>query len=203
MEKETWNVLAEGWKNFRTNPFPKTVIELSKTWKPGKILDLACGNARNIIPFSEEGFDCYGIDFSETMIKSAKELLTRKKQKVELKVGDMLKIPYKDNYFDYVICIASFHHLKKEEQKKGLEEVRRVLKPKGKLYIAVWNKWQKRFLTSKKEVKVPWKRRDKTYYRYYYLFNYFELRKLVKRAGFKIERSKGILKRMIELISSN
>jgi tRNA (uracil-5-)-methyltransferase TRM9 len=198
MEKEVWNKIAPEWDRFRTKPFPETVLTLANKWKPGKILDLGCGNARNLTPFSEKEFECYGIDFSEDMIELAKKRL-----KAEFKVGDILKIPYEDNYFDYIICVAAFHHVKKEDQKKGLQEIRRVLKPGGKLYLTCWNKWQKRFLFSEKEAKIPWKIKDKTYYRYNYLFNYFELRRLVKKAEFNIEKISGIVGKNIEIIASN
>ena len=198
MEKETWNVLAPEWNRLRTKPFPKTVIELTNKWDPGKILDLGCGNARNLIPFSEKEFECYGVDFSEEMIK-----LSKKRLKAEFKVGDILKIPCKDNYFDYIVCVAAFHHVKKEDQQKGLQEIKRVLKPGGKLYLTCWNKWQKRFLFSKKEEKIPWKMKDKTHDRYSYMFNYFELRKLVKIAGFNIEKISGMFGKNIEIIASN
>jgi len=36
---------------------------------------------------------------------------------------------------------------------------------------------------------VPWRQKGKTLYRYYYLFSYAELEKLVKRAGFQVIKS--------------
>jgi len=45
------------------------------------------------------------------------------------------------------------------------------------------------FWFSRREVAVPWRKRDKTLYRYYYLFSYPELERLVKKAGFKVVKS--------------
>jgi tRNA (uracil-5-)-methyltransferase TRM9 len=36
---------------------------------------------------------------------------------------------------------------------------------------------------------VPWQKKDKTLYRYYYLFSYHELERLVKKAGFEVVKS--------------
>jgi hypothetical protein len=36
---------------------------------------------------------------------------------------------------------------------------------------------------------VPWRTRDKNLYRYYYLFSYSELEKMVKQAGFEVLKS--------------
>ena len=71
-----------------------------------------------------------------------------------------------------------------------------------KMYITTWNKWQSKFLFSGKEVFVPWKIENKIYQRYYYLFNYFEFKELLKKY-FKIESSKGIFEKNIELIVKN
>jgi len=53
----------------------------------------------------------------------------------------------------------------------------------------VWNRWQPGFWFSRREVAVPWRKKGKTLYRYYYLFSYPELEKLVKKAGFEVLKS--------------
>lgn len=188
-QEEVWNSIAESWNNFRKYPSNKRVIDLANTWEPGNILDLGCGNGRNLIPFAKKIFDCYGIDFSKNMIKNAKKSFKENKLKAKFKQAKLTKIPFKDNYFDYIICLASFHHLNKKEQSTSLKEMKRVLKPNGKLFIAVWNKWQPRFIFKSKEQIIPWKVKDKTYQRYYYLFNIFEFKNLLKKYNFKIKKS--------------
>jgi len=82
------------------------------------------------------------------------------------------------------------HHIKgKEKKRAALNELRRVLKPGGEAFITVWNHWQPRFWFKGKEVAVPWRKKDKTLYRYYYLFSYAELERLVKQAGFEVLKS--------------
>jgi len=63
------------------------------------------------------------------------------------------------------------------------------LKPGGEAFITVWNHWQPRFWLKSSEVAVPWRSKDKTLYRYYYLFSYPELEKLAKQAGFEVLKS--------------
>jgi SAM-dependent methyltransferase len=72
---------------------------------------------------------------------------------------------------------------------QALKELWRVLKPGGEAFITVWNKWQPKFWLKKKNLMVPWKSQDKTLYRYYYLFSYRELEKLVRKAGFEVIKS--------------
>ena len=198
-QENIWNSLAKQWNAFRPKPFPETVLYLSRTWKSGKLLDIGCGNGRNLVPFAEKDFICEGIDFSIEMVKNAKSKLNKLGLKAKFHASNMTKLPFKDNNFDYLICIASFHHLNKLDQEKALCEFKRILKPCGKMYITTWNKWQSKFLFEKKEIFVPWKVGDKTYQRYYYLFNYYEFKNLLSKY-FKIESSEGKFGKNIEVV---
>ena len=108
-----WNSLAEQWDRFRSKPFPKTIFYLSKNWEKGTILDVGCGNGRNLIPFAEKNFTCEGVDFSIEMLNHAKSKFKKLNLKSKFQVANMIDLPFKDNSFDYLICIASFHHLNK------------------------------------------------------------------------------------------
>jgi len=199
-QKETWDSVANGWHNFKRKPFPETVYRLAENWSSGKILDLGCGNGRNLMPFSEKGFECHGVDFSIEMLKNARSYFEKSELKADFQLGELTDIPFEDNYFDYIICVASFHHLNKEKQIKCLEEIKRVLKPGGKIYISVWNKWQDGFWFSKKEKYVKWRTRDCVIRRYYYLFSIFEFKKLLKKVGFKIDEAFGMFDKNIEVV---
>jgi tRNA (uracil-5-)-methyltransferase TRM9 len=105
-------------------------------------------------------------------------------------LGDAVHLPYSDETFDRAISVATYHHIKGREGKEAaLKELRRVLKPGGEAFITVWNRWQPRFWFSDRETTVPWRTKGKTLHRYYYLFSYAELERLVKKAGFEILKS--------------
>ena len=109
---------------------------------------------------------------------------------VSLAMADVRCLPYSDETFNWAISVATYHHIKGEDERlKALQELKRVLKPGGEAFITVWNRWQPRFWFSGKEVAVPWRTRGKTLYRYYYLFSYPELVRLVKKAGFEVLKS--------------
>ncbi len=183
-----WDIIAPSWYGYRHKP-EKIAIKLSKEWKPGRILDIGCSNCRNLLPFTK--FTKYGIDSSKEMIKFSKKYTKKYNFKVKLKQASAEKLPFKDNSFDYVLCLAVLHHAKKRE--KAIQEIYRILKPEGKAVITVWNKLQKKFLFKPKETFIPWGRHK----RYYYFFGYFELRKLLKKTGFKIIKSKFFGKNII------
>jgi len=189
-QEEVWNALAEQWYHFRQRPFRDVASEiekLSRKLAKGKILDIGCGNCRNLLPFSKKGFECYGIDFSSGMLKFAKHYCKKYGFKVKLKKARAEKLPFKSNSFDYVLNIATLHHLKKPEQEKAVKEMYRVLKPHRIAFITVWNKFPLSLFIKNRYEK--WTKKGQAYYRYYYLFTPWELKSLLKKHGFEIIKS--------------
>ncbi|RLG12014.1 hypothetical protein DRN73_03830 [Candidatus Pacearchaeota archaeon] len=178
-QKEIWDKIAPEWHEFKKIP-AKHVIEFLKK-QSGNILDLGSGSGRNLIKIKKGKM--YLIDFSEEMIKLAKQKAKKLKISAEFSISDLAKLPYKDNFFDSAICISSLHCLKPQEQKKAIKELYRVLKPNAKALIGVWNKNSKRFKNSLKEKLIAWRDKGK---RYYYLFDEKEIHNLFKKIGFKI-----------------
>ena len=174
-----WNNIANEWYEFKINPSEKVLNFLKR--KKGKILDLGSGAGRHLAQISNGKM--YLVDFSEKMIKLAKERAKEKKIDAEFSVAEIGKLPFKNNFFDSAIAIAVFHCIKPKEQEKAVKELFRVLKPKAKALIAVWNKNSKKFRNAKKERYVKW--RDKGE-RYYYLFDAREIYDLFKKVGFKV-----------------
>lgn len=125
--------------NYEQEMRQKTVIELLNPSKNDLILDLGCGNARDIETFSKRGTRCVGIDLSEGMIKEARRKAKRENlENVEFIVGDAIKLPFKDNTFDKVSCSETIEHI--PNWKKAAKEMKRVLKKDGLLVITTPNK---------------------------------------------------------------
>ena len=178
-QKQVWNNIASEWYEFKINPSEKVLNFLKG--KKGKILDLGSGAGRHLRKIPDGKI--YLVDFSEKMIKLAKERAKEKKIDAEFSVAEIGKLPFENNFFDSAIAIAVFHCIKPKEQEKAVKELFRVLKPKAKALIAVWNKNSKKFKNAKKERYVKW--RDKGE-RYYYLFDAREIYDLFKKVGFKV-----------------
>jgi ubiquinone/menaquinone biosynthesis C-methylase UbiE len=125
------------------------------------------------------------VDFSKKMIKFAKEKAKKNKIQAEFFVSDLTKLPFKDDFFDSAVAIASLHCIEgKENREKAIKELFRVLKKGAEADIAVWNKDSKKFKNSPKEKYVRWKDKGK---RYYYLFDEKEIHELFKKTGFRIK----------------
>ena len=189
MARDIFNQIAPGWYNFRHwSIFRSELDMLAQRWHSGKLLNLGCAHGPDFLPFTQS-FDLYGVDFSREMLRFARKYSQKFNFAVKLSVADVNHLPYHDQTFAWAISVATYHHVAGKAQSAALNELRRVLKPGGEAFITVWNRWQPRFWFSGKEVAIPWRTRGKTLYRYYYLFSYPELVRLVKKAGFEVLKS--------------
>lgn len=189
-DKEVFDQMAPGWYSFRHYSIFRYELEmLAKRWQRGRLLNIGSAHGPDFLPFKDQ-FKLYGIDISGEMIKMARRYSRKFNFSVDLNVADARVLPFADNTFDWVISVATYHHLKgHEDQLKALRELKRVLKPGGEAFITVWNRCQRRFWFKGKEVYVPWRAKGQVVNRYYYLFTYRELEKLVREAGLEILRS--------------
>ena len=110
------------------------------------VLDLGSGNGQNSIKAAKIANKVIGIEIDEDLLKIAQSIKKQKKVKnVEFTQGNLEdKLPYKNITFDKILFIDVLEHLNNRAQ--ILNEVYRVLKPKGLIMIGVPNKetsWKK------------------------------------------------------------
>jgi len=97
---------------------------------PGDVLDLACGTA-NLLPMVGR---YVGVDASVEMLLAAR----RKFATAALAAADSATLPFADARFDTVCCASAFHIF--PEPERALAEVRRVLRPGGRLLLLDWSR---------------------------------------------------------------
>ena len=179
-QQEVWNNIASEWYKFKEIPSQFSKEFLKKC--TGNVLDLGSGSGRHLTKIKDGKM--YLVDFSEEMIKLAKNKATKLKIPAEFFVADMTKLPFENNLFDYALCICALHCLEPKNHKKTIKELYRVMKKSSKSLISVWNFNSKRFNQKNgKEKLIGWRDKGK---RYYYLFEEEEIHDLFKKAGFKI-----------------
>ncbi|WP_233567743.1 class I SAM-dependent methyltransferase [Cohnella faecalis] len=111
-------------------------LELVAEWLspiPGETgLDLGVGTGNLASKLLDRGARMCGVDQSAKML----EQCAAKLPELETKLGNMLAVPYTNGQFDFIASSFAFRHLSAEQQPLALEEMRRVLKPHGRISIA-------------------------------------------------------------------
>jgi len=206
--QNTYDSIAAEFDITRYKPWPQTVEFVNELVNHSTVLDLGCGNGRNIkyLASVQRGFNIIGLDFSIPLLRIANKNLKQLgfDKNINYLFGDISSLPIQDNTIDSALCVATLHHLPTSKLRiSALMELHRCLKHNGRAFISVWDFEQDKFkdeLTRQLkeparegefgDVFVPWKgKRGKTYQRYYHLFYQDELMKLIDQVNFRTKRS--------------
>ena len=187
--QESYDKIAKFFSNTRVFTWKWTDNFISSISKNSFVLDLGSGNGRNT---KYNNHIIFGLDISFEQLKMNKLNNINKKINCDIQ-ANMIKIPFKDNSFDAIISIASFHHLSTNNERiMCLQEMKRVLKSGGKILISVWSinqpKKTKRKFINYGDTIVNWntnkKDNDGNFIiipRYYYIFELNEIKSLLEK----------------------
>ena len=102
--------------------------------RPGRGLDVGCGTGQLAARLSSAGYDMVGVDPSSGML----ELLRKRFPQVAAVESSGTALPFPDDSFDLVYCVAVMHHLADPGAVRGaLAEMVRVARPGGR--VVVWD----------------------------------------------------------------
>jgi ubiquinone/menaquinone biosynthesis C-methylase UbiE len=175
--------------------------------EPGRLIDLGCGTGRHLLHFAQRGFSVMGVDLSEPALAVARQKLRLhgfQPTLLKADINDLRGLP--DGAFRYALMMFSVLGLVRgrENRLACLRHVRRVLQPGGLFALHVHNRWYNLWSSGSR----AWFLRnlfdplltgreigDKIMDNYrgirgmfLHLFSLAELRRLLRRAGFEIER---------------
>ncbi len=182
---------------------------ISLDWFKDKVcLDVGCGQGRFVTALGRLGAaKAIGVDINEKGLEAGRNRRWFKElNNVELMNSSAGDLPFVDSYFDYVICSGVL--LLMPEPKKGFDELVRVTKPGGRIFLSMYGKgglkwavndffrfflirWVPFAFTEKvfKAVGVPPNKRynilDNLYTPYTHRYTEKEIRKWFEDAGFE------------------
>jgi ubiquinone/menaquinone biosynthesis C-methylase UbiE len=102
-----------------------------------KVLEIGCGNGRSIFDLLNITQSITGIDHDPRAINEATKNFSSYKT-INLQVANATELPFKDHAFEYVMCLSTFVNFA-DAKFLALEEMKRVLKPDGKIIMSVYN----------------------------------------------------------------
>ncbi len=183
-----YDEVADSWYNIRHwSIFQEELEEVGERWEGGKLLNIGCAHGSDFLPLDRKKFDMYGLDVSTNLLSKAKEFSSKFNFSPNLITGDMRNLPFKENAFDNLICIASLHHLlKREDRIQALKEMKRIMKRGAEVLITVWNKRQREFIHRNKTIEKTWNYKGRELKRSYYLYTYREIEGDVKKVGLEV-----------------
>jgi tRNA (uracil-5-)-methyltransferase TRM9 len=184
VQERVWDSVAKSHNKEALNISP--IIKDFLKNKRGTILDLGCGDGRNLI-FGKD-LEYYCIDFSSEQLKKARSYTKKNKIKALFFKTDAYYLDnFYSSFFDYGLFIGTIHCIEsKESREKALKEFYRVLKPNAEALVSIWNSEDLRFKGFEKEIYMTWKAGKSEVMRYYYLFSKKEIIELLENTGFKI-----------------
>ena len=117
-------------------------LDILKPSHDARILDLACGQGRHALELARRGYSgIEGIDRSHYLIQRGRSIAKKENLNVKFREGDVRKIVLPTDTLDVVLILGnSFGYFESaNEDQKVLQEVRRVLKPLGRILVDVTN----------------------------------------------------------------
>lgn len=187
--------------------------EIKKYWKKNiSILEFGCGSGRLISFLNQnlkwKNINYIWVDLSKNLIKYAKKD-NPNNIFVHDDISNYIK-EIKQESLDFIIWVASFQHIPtKKERIFLMKNFYKALKYDGKIIVSnrslskrfikkhyktliksflkfVYTLW----LHNPKDLQIPWKNKDETYYRYYHMFSKTEIERIAETWWFKTKLSK-------------
>ena len=161
------------WGQEKPTPQLAKLIE-SEAVKRGAVLDIGCGAGTNLSYLITQGFSYHGIDISLGAIRVARKEAAAEGIQCDLSLGNAIKLPYRNNSFDFAFDKGCLLVLPTKHREAYVQEVYRVLKPKGKYQLLSLSS-RKRFV-----IKMPRSFSPRGLWRYFksYILGIDEMMKL-------------------------
>jgi ubiquinone/menaquinone biosynthesis C-methylase UbiE len=120
----------------RESAFREKVLRLARLSSGEQVLDVGCGTGTLAIAAKRQVGSTgtvYGVDASPEMLARANKKASKAGVEIVLKNALVEALPFPDAQFDVVLSTVMLHHLPGKLRRQCAAEIRRVLKPGGRV----------------------------------------------------------------------
>lgn len=146
IEQETGALFGSLWHRLTDEQYRQSVQLFARRfadngfdlkWFNGKkCLDAGCGSGRYAVAMAMHGAaEVIGCDISASGLETARQR-TAEFPNIRFEQGSVIDLPFPDASFDFVCCAGVLHHT--PSISAGLDELTRVLRPSGKLFLLLY-----------------------------------------------------------------
>lgn len=163
----------------KTYSFWRRELEALRKFSPGKkVLEIGCGAGRDAKVFLDDGFDYLGVDASSGLLHIAKQV----NPTGMFRLMNYYDLRFPPNSFDGVWSMATLLHVPKKKLPKVLKPIRKLLRPSGVFVVSMKEKSgvDESVVTHDKYGGVT---------RFFSFYTRLEFTKLLRQAGFTIQKS--------------
>ncbi|MCS7109082.1 MAG: class I SAM-dependent methyltransferase [Sulfolobales archaeon] len=201
-----YDSIAFGYSSFRVRAWD-VVNELTNC--VDLVVDVGCGPCHNGLAVAQRsGSKLLCVDISQEMLSVAKKAVSKFRDdslviRSEFVQADMRYLPIRSEVVGCITYIASINHVLPDDLGRVLMECFRVLRSGGKGLITAWAATHptvlkglvrnlidvlllRRRLGGLFDIRVPWRSRGKTFFRYYHIYRPSEVVKCLVSVGLKV-----------------
>jgi ubiquinone/menaquinone biosynthesis C-methylase UbiE len=177
--QEVYDRIATEFSDTRYRTWTCTEDFLDNIPEGSKVADIGCGNGKAMLYKKNVLWE--GCDNSKNLVKICED------RGLNVRTGDILNIPFQNDKYDYTICVAVIHHLSCiEKRMKAVEELVRITKPGGEIFILCWSMEQppdsrRKFLEQDNYIPFCDKSKRVLGKRFYHVFQAKELESLLPK----------------------
>lgn len=122
----------------RERRFRERLLQPAQLKSGESVLDVGCGSGSLAIAATQHvgpAGSVHGIDASEPMIERARRKARKSGADVTFESALAQSLPFSDSSFDVVLNTVMLHHLPRKARQESAREMRRVLKPGGRMLV--------------------------------------------------------------------
>jgi SAM-dependent methyltransferase len=124
-------------------PWMRSVLEFDR-FAGRRVLEIGFGMGTDLAQFAAAGAHVAGIDLSPAHLGIAARRFALTGTAADLRLGDAEDLPFADGSFDAVYSFGVIHHT--PDAARATAQIHRVLRPGGRLIVAVYHRWSAYFL---------------------------------------------------------